>query len=100
MTAAGAKRCLQQAAESRIVFDQNQPPGATPASISDWVTGPVPGPSSTMRPCGGEPVAAAIARASARPDGATAPVNRGAAMRVLRKRALSASPGRRVLSSA
>ena len=33
-------------------------------------------------------------------DFATAPVNRGAAMRVLRKRALSASPRRPVLSSA
>src|SRR5580693_5105276 len=69
--------------------------GGIRVSISDWVTGPVPGPSSTTRPCNGEPIAAAIARASARPDGATAPVNRGAATRVLRKRALSASPGRR-----
>ena len=46
------------------------------------------------------PIAVAIARARALPDGATAPVERGAITRVLRKRALSAIPRRCRLSSA
>ena len=45
-----------------------------------------------MRPFDGDPIAVAIARASALPEGATAPVNRGAAKSVLRKRALIGEP--------
>ncbi len=59
--------------------------------MSARVTGPVPGPSSTTSPCAGGPTAAAMARASARPDGATAPVRCGVDISDIRKWALSPS---------
>ena len=84
----------QQAAEPRVVLDEYEPLRRDAALDQRLGHRAGAGPELDDEACAATD-AAAIARASARPDGATAPVSLGAATRVLRKRALSASPGRR-----
>ncbi len=85
---------FEHTAEIRIVLDHHEAARVEAALEQRPRDGPGSRPEFDDEAIGRRPEAAAMARASARPDGATAPVKCGVDRRDMKKRALSPKPRR------